>query len=293
MSPRPRDAGYLLGLASAIDGLYRREYLAFTETLLWVTSGLLMTDIGRRGEPAHAFRAVLTELLPGLSNAYAGGFSEVDPRINVSLALVFDAMQYLQSTALDPPRLASLRRETADVIAELVLLIPDMNYYFEQPVRERISEEIDVCISIVADRDDEGRSTLSREQFEGCLDSLVGMAQRPGQPRRTGRRSGRPLRPRTAAPGADADALAANQLRAGLPERATSDRLPNACPAAAQPARVVEPGHPCGLVCQAVTGVFPDTAERSTGSSGCAGRAWSYWKPGRNRWTASARPAAV
>jgi hypothetical protein len=174
--PAAADAGYLLGLASAIDGLYRREYLAFTEILLWVSSGLLMTDIGEE-EARSRIPGVLAQLLPGLSNAYAGGFSEVDPRINASLATVFDAMQYLQSTALDPARLASLRRETADVIAELVLLIPDMNYYFEQPVRERISEEIDVCISIVADRDEEGRSTLSREQFEGCLESLVGMAR--------------------------------------------------------------------------------------------------------------------
>lgn len=174
--PGAADAGYLLGLASAIDGLYRREYLAFTEILLWVSSGLLMTEIVEE-EARSRIPGVLAQLLPGLSNAYAGGFSEVDPRINVSLATVFDAMQYLQSTALDPARLASLRRETADVIAELVLLIPDMNYYFEQPVRERISEEIDVCISIVADRDEEGRSTLSREQFEGCLESLVGMAR--------------------------------------------------------------------------------------------------------------------
>jgi hypothetical protein len=170
------DAGYLLRLASAMDGLYRREYLAFTEILLWVSSGLLMTDIGEE-EARSRIPAVLAQLLPGLSNAYAGGFSEVDPRINASLATVFDAMQYLQSAALEPSRLASLRRETADVIAELVLLIPDMNYYFEQPVRERISEEIDVCISIVADRDEDGRSTLSREQFEGCLESLVGMAR--------------------------------------------------------------------------------------------------------------------
>jgi len=174
--PGAADAGYLLGLASVIDGLYRREYLAFTEILLWVSSGLLMTDIGEE-DARSRIPGVLAQLLPGLSNAYAGGFSEVDPRINASLATVFDAMQYLQSTALDPARLASLRRETADVIAELVLLIPDMNYYFEQPVRERISEEIDVCISIVADRDEEGRSTLSREQFEGCLESLVGMAR--------------------------------------------------------------------------------------------------------------------
>jgi len=65
----------------------------------------------------------------------------------------------------------------SDVIAQLVLLIPDMNYYFEQPVRERISEETDVCISIAADRDADGRRTLSREQFEGCLQNLADMAR--------------------------------------------------------------------------------------------------------------------
>lgn len=174
-APDAADAGYLLAMASAIDGLYRREYLAFTESLLWVTADLLFSVVP--GEPERSRVApVIAELLPGLSNAYAGDFSEVDPRINSSLAVVFDAMQYLQSTNIEPSRLASLRSQMSDVIAQLVLLIPDMNFYFEQPVRERIAEETDICISIVADRDADGRSTLSRKQFEGCLESLAGMA---------------------------------------------------------------------------------------------------------------------
>jgi hypothetical protein len=174
--PAVGDAEFLLGLASAIDGLYRREHLSFTETLLWVASGLLMRDSPMQENPS-AIPSLLTGLLPGFSNAYAADFSEVDPRINSALAVVFDTMQYLQSATIETSRLASLRRAIGDVVAELVLLIPDMNYYFEQPVRERIAEETDICISIVADRDSDGRSTLSREQFEGCLDSLIGMAK--------------------------------------------------------------------------------------------------------------------
>jgi hypothetical protein len=173
--PDAGDAAYLLALAGAVDGLYRREYLAFTETLLWVASDLLLT-VPAAMDDRSRMAPVLTDLLPAFSNAYAAEFSEVDPRINSALAAVFDVMQYLQSATLEPSRLASLRRQLANVVAELVLLIPDMDYYFEQPVRERISEEIDICISIVADRDSEGRSTLSREQFEGCLESLVAMA---------------------------------------------------------------------------------------------------------------------
>jgi hypothetical protein len=92
------------------------------------------------------------------------------------LAAVFDVMQYLQSAAPEPARLAALRRDLADAVAQLVLLIPDMNYYFEQPVRERIAEEINICISIAASRGSDGQPTLSRQQFDGCLESLVGMA---------------------------------------------------------------------------------------------------------------------
>jgi hypothetical protein len=174
--PQARDARYLLGLASAVDGLYRREYLAFTGILLWVAADLLLDAAGEDPGLHSPLPSLLTELLPAFSNAYAGDFAAVDPRINTSLAAVFDVMQYLQATAFEPARLAALRQELADAIAQLVLLIPDMNYYFEQPVRERIAEEINICISIAATRGADGRSALSREQFHGCLESLVRMA---------------------------------------------------------------------------------------------------------------------
>ncbi len=209
------DAEYLLMLAGAVDGLHERQYLSFTETLLWVASSLLlaqealavalpeemaeMTGVERAaefqpgltdpaevpeeipdGEPEDTYNSplprALSDLLPMLSNAYAGEFSEVDPRINASLAAVFDVVQYLLNAPLDRETLSDLRQEIADAVAQMVLLIPDMNYYFEQPVRKRISEEIDICISIVANRDLLGVSTLSREQFDGCLESLVDMA---------------------------------------------------------------------------------------------------------------------
>ncbi|MGK2926116.1 MAG: hypothetical protein ACSLE2_10890 [Lysobacterales bacterium] len=174
--PAARDAGYLLALAAAVDGLYRREHLAFTDILLWVASDLLLAAAGEATEPGSPVPRALTELLPGFSNAYAGDFVEVDSRINASLAAVFDVMQYLQSPTREPARRGVLRREIADAVAQLTLLIPDMNYYYEQPVRQRIAEEIDICISIMASRDAAGRPTLTRKQFNGCLASLVDLA---------------------------------------------------------------------------------------------------------------------
>jgi hypothetical protein len=175
-SPEARDAAYLLGLGSAVDSLYRREYLAFTGILLWVAADLLLAATHEEVDHHSPLPRLLTELLPGFSNAYAGGFAEVDSRINASLAAVFDVMQYLQAAGSDPARLAALRQELADAVAQLVLLVPDMNYYFEQPVRERIAEEINICISIAASRDADGQPTLSRRQYDGCLASLVRMA---------------------------------------------------------------------------------------------------------------------
>lgn len=172
--PALKDATYLLTLASAIDGLYRREYLEFTESLLWVIADLLLTGSVAPESPSR-LPPLLTGLLPGLSNAYAGGFSEVDPRINTSLATVFDAAQYLQSAAPESARLISLRSQVADVIAQLVWQIPDLDYYYEQPVRERIGAVTDRCIGIVMERDASGGS-MSREQFESCLDGLVAKA---------------------------------------------------------------------------------------------------------------------
>lgn len=126
--------------------------------------------------PRSQVPRMLSDLLPRLSNAFAGGFSGVDPRLNAALATVFDSAQYLQSETREAGRLSSLRRNIADTIAQLVLLLPDMNYYFDQPVRRRIADEINVCTSITANTGRAGTENLSREQFDGCLESLVDMA---------------------------------------------------------------------------------------------------------------------
>ena len=225
-----RDAEYLLVLASALDGLPDRQYLAFTESLLWVATSLLMDASPPEPEteqaetavagltsgdlmpsaaedvalaaPAQALAAgegglplepgtdaavepppyvspvasLLSDVLPALSNAYAGEFSEVDPRINSSLAGVFDVVQYLRNPSEEKNKLPALRAEIADAVAQLVLLIPDMEYYFDQPVRQRISSEMDNCIRVMANSMVQGQAPVSREQFDSCLDNLNELA---------------------------------------------------------------------------------------------------------------------
>lgn len=224
-----RDAEFLLILASAMDGLHERNYLPFSEGLLWVASGLLLNQQPRAEEAPEEPQAVaavlledlpeggieipqetpaaaelesavelvdqestepeiqqepyrsplpraLSDWLPVLSNAYSGEFSEVDPRINASLAAVYDVVQYLQAGEARQEKLTELRSEIANAVAQLELLIPDLGFYFDQPVREQISEEIDRCISIVAEYQAMSNSALSRDQFDGCLSKLAGMA---------------------------------------------------------------------------------------------------------------------
>lgn len=120
---------------------------------------------------------LLSGLLPRLSNVFAGEFSVVDPRINASLAAVYDSAQYLQGGSSDPDRLIALRRGIGDSIAQFVLLLPEMEYYFDQPVRRRIADEINVCTSIAANVNRQGVENLSREQFDGCLASLAEMSE--------------------------------------------------------------------------------------------------------------------
>lgn len=204
-----RDATHLLRLISAIDGLQDRKYLAFTETLLWVVADLLLThqqaevraevrleEVAALTDPAgeqpegdsdalaqaselapaipdSGMSRTLAALLPQLSNVFARDFSDVDPRINASLAAAFDIVQNLQDGSLYRARFTFLLSELADAIAQFVLLTPDMNFYFDQPVRRKIAEEIDICTSIAAARDHDGRPTASREQFDRCLASMV------------------------------------------------------------------------------------------------------------------------
>ena len=212
---RATEAAQLLRLATAVDGLHENKYLSFAETLLWVVMEMLLaektlaatdpavetdvaveTDSNPETEPetgaevgAEAvetaeyvmvvteFPRVLAELIPQLSNTFARGFSDTDPRINAILAAAFDIVQNLQIGSLNAVKKTYLYRELADAVAQLVLMIPDMNFYFDQPVRKRITEEIDICTSIVAAIVPEGETSLSRKQFDRCLESLVDLSE--------------------------------------------------------------------------------------------------------------------
>lgn len=170
-----RTARQLLRLVVAVDGLYAGQYLEFSQSLLWIAADMLDRR-AREEEMDLRMASLLANFLPQLSNYLARSFSEVDPRINANLAAVFDVAQELQSGEPVVHQLEELQSELADAIAQLVLLAPDMGFYFNQPMREQIREEIDICISLMADRDADGRLNLSREQFDGCMASMLDFA---------------------------------------------------------------------------------------------------------------------
>jgi hypothetical protein len=70
------------------------------------------------------------------------------------------------------------RASLADAVAQLAWMIPDMGYYFDTPVRRRIVEEINICLSIAASMDDTGVATMTRRQFDACMEALLQLADR-------------------------------------------------------------------------------------------------------------------
>ena len=221
-----RDAAFLLLLAEAIDGLRHGEYLALTESLVWVASRLLLdaqqqagpdesaeTPVAEAGlaavtagvenpqpgeaaesaaepsvaqiveeegaapePPAYvsALPRALSDLLPALSSAFSPEFSRVEPRIGAALATVFDAVQYFNTGQTSPERLRILLSGTADVVAQWVLLIPDMSYYFDQPIRGPVGSAIADCIAAAARAAaGAGEASLSPEAAERCVAGIA------------------------------------------------------------------------------------------------------------------------
>ncbi len=174
-SNQTRTARHILRLSSTIDGLHDQRYLEFIQSLLGVVTDLL--DMYRADPDARStLPRVMVEFLPRLSDVMARNFTEVDARFNANLAATFEVVQELQSGALTGRDFDRLRQELADTVAQLVLLAPDMAFYFDQPVRQRISGEIDSCISLAAVRDDHDKPMLSRKQFDACLENMVTLA---------------------------------------------------------------------------------------------------------------------
>ena len=198
---RAKDSLYLLTL---IDGLHEGRYFDFVQGLLSITFRLL--ELPEDGQEAFSLVDWLVAELPAISAHYAVNFASVDPRLNTVLSAAynvlvtragFEAIEPVvqetgdegsdnDSSANEPvvepidntADIKASRVVLADAVAQLALLVPDMAYYFDTPVRARIVRETDSCISLAAGIDDNGDSVMMRRQFDSCMETLLQLADR-------------------------------------------------------------------------------------------------------------------
>lgn len=170
-----QQASNILHLATLVDGLQDRSYIEFVQGLLAVTSNLLQHS--SRTQQIPTLVDWLLNELPPISAHYAADFAAVDPRLNATMSTVYNVLLGIAQSnitiALKDPQ-----SNLANAVAQLALLIPDMGYYFDTPVRARIVEEIDVCTSIAANRDEQGYPTMTRRQFDACIENLLQLAEK-------------------------------------------------------------------------------------------------------------------
>jgi hypothetical protein len=164
-----RDTLYLLSL---IDGLHDGHYFEFIRGLLAISSSLL--ELHADVEETYSLVNWLAAELPAISAHYAVDFARVDPRLNTVMASAYGVLLNIaNSNDID---IKASRAVLADAVAQLALLIPDMGYYFDTPVRGRIVEEINICISIAVSVNDDGIPTMTRRQFDACMETLLELA---------------------------------------------------------------------------------------------------------------------
>ncbi|MGD9021347.1 MAG: hypothetical protein PVF46_06080, partial [Lysobacterales bacterium] len=173
---RAADALYIVTL---VEGLHDGHYTDFVRGLLSLTSGWLEDAASETGELplVHWMHAEL----PAISTRYAKAFARVDPGLDAAMAAAYRVLQDIVSSRGATGEPAGLNIEAsrtilADAVATLALQIPDMVYYFDTPVRSRIIEQVNACIGIVANLDEEGQPAPSRTQFDGCLEGMLQLA---------------------------------------------------------------------------------------------------------------------
>jgi hypothetical protein len=208
LETQKRLAFYLSGL---IDGLHEGRYFDFVQGLLTITTQLL--ELPEVPQESLWLVGWLVEELPEISAHYAAGFAAVDTRLNAAMEAAFNVLQRISNlqsfypgnsvaeqevgteqsesgadtetgvptdTVLDSERrrqhITASRARLADASAQLALMIPDMGYYFDTPVRQQIVEQMNICISIAASRDEAGNRIMLRRQFDGCMDTFLQMA---------------------------------------------------------------------------------------------------------------------
>ena len=164
----------MLHLASLVDGLHDGRYFDFVQGLLAITAGLLDRSVTSADIPLLAEWLIVE--LPAISVHYAVDFAAVDPRLNAALAAAYKVLQNIANPVGDVVK--TPQTILADAVAQLALLIPDMGYYFNTPVRARIVEEINICIRIAASRDDEGHPAMTRSQYDACVENFLQLADR-------------------------------------------------------------------------------------------------------------------
>jgi len=162
----------MLYLASLVDGLQDDHYFEFVQGVLAITTGLLEGSEAT-AEPPLLASWLLAEL-PAISAHYAVDFAAVDPGLNAAMAGAYKVLQFISNPAADVAN--TPWRILADAVAQLALLIPDMGYYFNTPVRAPVVEEINVCTSIAASRNDDGYPAITRSQFDACIENLLRLA---------------------------------------------------------------------------------------------------------------------
>ena len=205
-----------LYLVSLVDGLHEGRYFDFIQGLLSITTRLLERPVNV--EQSFLLVDWLVTELPAISAHYAVEFARVDPRLNAAMVATYEVLLSIagfyenapgindavnndtseSGPGSDNPGMSdsvsddAVRNEPgihdaaikasrvilADAVAQLALLVPDMGYYFDTPVRARIVQEVNACIGLAAGLDSNGVSVMTRRQFDACMETLLQLADR-------------------------------------------------------------------------------------------------------------------
>ncbi|MGD8383888.1 MAG: hypothetical protein PVF89_00635 [Lysobacterales bacterium] len=163
-----------LYIASLIDGLQDGRYIDFAAGMLSLVSEQL--EYAREKTDVSVTTHWLVRELPPVLARFSADFAAVDPNLNTVLTMAHAVLQNIETPGSSAMTIRSPRLELADAVARLDLMIPDMGFYFNTPVRARIIEEINICTSIAASRDADGYPTMTRRQFDGCMENFLRLA---------------------------------------------------------------------------------------------------------------------
>ena len=147
------EAYSILRLTALLNGLHERRHFSFAEGLVALAAGMISQS---KADPdwQSVLPVWLVENLPLISAKYARSFAEVDPHLNSALAAVFDVVSDISRPGEAAQDDIVLRGQLANAVAQLALLIPDLDFYFDLPVRDSIAGGMDACTGIMARREE-------------------------------------------------------------------------------------------------------------------------------------------